>query len=80
MREQLADPADEVLDRVLQRATDPGGEISGHTPARAFSHQLMLAVALVRPLMEGCQADEEYLKSFVDAVLLPALEHPVPLP
>ncbi|MFJ9377202.1 TetR/AcrR family transcriptional regulator [Streptomyces sp. NPDC101455] len=78
MREQLADPAEGVLDRALHRAMDRG-EISSRTPGHAFSYHLMFAVALARPMMEGCQADEEYLKSFVDAVLLPALEHPAPL-
>ncbi|MFF5212547.1 TetR-like C-terminal domain-containing protein [Streptosporangium sp. NPDC000396] len=75
MQAQLADPAGEVVERILSRAADRG-EISHENPARAFCHHLLLAAALARPLMEGQRVDEEYLLSFVNAVMLPALENP----
>lgn len=72
MREQFAVPAQEALERVLQRAVDRG-EISADTPARAFCGHLLIAISLVSPILDNHPADEDYLSDFVDAVMLPAL-------
>lgn len=76
MREQLSPPAvlDEVLDRAVAR-----GEIPADTPARDFCELMMISVHLTRPVVDGCQADEDYLLRFVDAVMLPALGHREPV-
>ena len=78
MREQLAEPARELVDRILDRAI-ARGEIPADAPARRFSH-MVVAVGLVRPMLDGNQADEQYVLNLVDAVLLPALARPAPQP
>lgn len=75
MREQLAEPATLIVDRIVQRAIDRG-EIPADTPARGFVSHLMLALAMVRPMLEGQYVDADYMVQFVDAVMIPALQSP----
>jgi hypothetical protein len=75
MREQLAEPAAQIMDRVVQRAIDRG-EIPPDTPARRFAPHLMLALAMIRPMLDGQYADADYMLRFVDAVMIPALQFP----
>lgn len=75
MREKFADPARDALERVVQRAVERG-EIPADAPARRYCAHLLLAIGMVRPMLEARPSDEEYLLHFVDAVMLPALRQP----
>ncbi|WP_200824034.1 TetR/AcrR family transcriptional regulator [Nonomuraea solani] len=75
MREQFAKPAQEAMERVLQRAVDRG-EIPADSPARAYCAHLLIAVSLVHPMLDGRPLDKGQLVDFVDAVMLPALRQP----
>ncbi|WP_067672574.1 TetR/AcrR family transcriptional regulator [Nocardia miyunensis] len=70
MQETLAPSA--LLTPVLQRAAERG-EIAPEDPAAAFAEQMLLGVALARPVVNGIEPDVDYLVTFVDEVLLPLL-------
>lgn len=78
IHEQVDGPIGALLNQALDRAV-ARGEISPDTPARAFCQHVMLAIVQVRPMLEGQEANESRLLSFVDAVLLPALAHSAPV-
>jgi AcrR family transcriptional regulator len=59
-----------VVDRAVER-----GELPSRPAAAHFLPQLLLSVAITRPLLEGDLADSDYLTRCVDHALLPALLH-----
>ncbi|MFF3466603.1 TetR/AcrR family transcriptional regulator [Streptomyces sp. NPDC001984] len=59
-----------VVDRAVER-----GELASRPAATEFLPQLLISVALTRPVFEGVPADAEHLARCVDHALLPALLH-----
>ena len=57
-----------VVDRAVER-----GELSARPAAADFLPELLLSVAITRPLIGGGFADADYLTGCIDHVLLPAL-------
>jgi hypothetical protein len=57
---------------MVRRAVERG-EIAADHPALEYVPAQMLGVLRVRPVLEGCYADPDYLLSFVEAAVLPAL-------
>ena len=57
-----------VIDRAVER-----GELPSRPAAADFLPELLLSVAVTRPLIGGRLADSDYLAGCVDQVLLPAL-------
>jgi AcrR family transcriptional regulator len=57
-----------VVDRAVER-----GELPSRPVAADFLPELLLGVAITRPLIGGRLADSDYLTGCVDHVLLPAL-------
>ncbi|GAA1107487.1 MULTISPECIES: TetR/AcrR family transcriptional regulator [Kitasatospora] len=57
-----------MLDRGVRR-----GELAADCPAAPFVPHMVLGALAARPLLEGAEADAEYLARYVDAVVLPAL-------
>jgi AcrR family transcriptional regulator len=57
-----------VVDRAVER-----GELPSRSVAADFLPELLLGVAITRPLIGGRLADSDYLTGCVDHVLLPAL-------
>jgi AcrR family transcriptional regulator len=60
-----------VVDRAVER-----GELPSRPVAADFLPELLLSVAIMRPLIGGRLADADYLTGCVDHVLLPALLTP----
>ena len=57
-----------MLDRGVRR-----GELAPDCPAAPFVPHMVLGALSARPLLEGVEADPDYLAHYVDAVVLPAL-------
>jgi AcrR family transcriptional regulator len=70
--ESLIKPGVEALRHMLDRAVRRG-EVDPKVPALAFVPHLMLGAVITRPLVENRPADPAYLRSYLDAVVLPAL-------
>lgn len=72
VREVMAAPIERAVETVIDRAI-ARGEIPADPPGRRFVHELLLAPIAVRPMITGLHPDREYLTSYIDAVILPAL-------
>lgn len=72
LHEALIEPARKELNVLLQRAIDRG-EIRADVPSFDFIHCTMMGAALSHSVIEGREADSDYLVRYVNAVLLPAL-------
>ncbi|MFD6906098.1 TetR/AcrR family transcriptional regulator C-terminal ligand-binding domain-containing protein [Streptomyces sp. NPDC060077] len=72
LREALVDPELAALDRILRRGVERG-EADAENPALEYVPAQIFGVLRVRPLLEGRNADPDYLVRFVEAAVLPAL-------
>jgi AcrR family transcriptional regulator len=74
-REQLIEPETAAFQRMLRRAVDRG-EVCADCPALDFVVHMMAGGFVVRALIEGQPPTQEFLRSYIDAVVLPALGVP----
>ncbi|MFJ1732216.1 TetR/AcrR family transcriptional regulator [Streptomyces sp. NPDC088254] len=74
-REQLVEPETAAFGRVLQRAVDRG-EIRADCPALDFLIPMLVGAFATRALLDDQPPTQTYLKSYMDAVVLPALGAP----
>ncbi|WP_327071054.1 TetR/AcrR family transcriptional regulator [Kitasatospora sp. NBC_01250] len=74
LRERLVGPEIGRLHALVERAVHRG-ELPALPGALAFLPQMLFAVLLSRPLFEDAFADADYLTSYVETALLPALLH-----
>ncbi|RZU15204.1 TetR/AcrR family transcriptional regulator [Streptomyces sp. BK239] len=74
-REQLVEPEMAAFGRVLQRAVDRG-EIRADCPALDFLIPMLVGAFATRALLDDQPPTQAYLKSYMDAVVLPALGAP----
>jgi AcrR family transcriptional regulator len=72
LREFLVEPELAELRRVLGRALDRG-EIRADNPALEYVIHMVLGAFVARALIEGLPPTQEFLRSYIDAVVLPAL-------
>ncbi|MFD5663004.1 TetR/AcrR family transcriptional regulator [Streptomyces hirsutus] len=72
LREALVEPEIVALEAILRRGVERG-EVSAENPALAYVPAQIFGVLRVRPLLEGRNADPDYLLRFVEAAVLPAL-------
>ncbi|WP_103503330.1 MULTISPECIES: TetR/AcrR family transcriptional regulator [Streptomyces] len=72
VREVLIDPEIEVLHKALERA-ERRGELRPGNPAVEFVVHSIIGALIARPLMEGRDADPEFLQRFVDTMIVPLL-------
>ncbi|WP_395577051.1 TetR/AcrR family transcriptional regulator C-terminal ligand-binding domain-containing protein [Streptomyces sp. BK79] len=75
LREALVEPEIAALRAILERGVARGEVPAGH-PALEYVPAQLFGMLRMRPVVEGEQADAEYLVGFVDAVVLPALGLP----
>ncbi|GGX45611.1 TetR/AcrR family transcriptional regulator [Streptomyces fructofermentans] len=71
-RELLVEPELVEFRRVLQRAADRG-EIRADNPANDFVLHMMIGAFAARTLIDELPPTQEFLLSYIDAVVLPAL-------
>ncbi|MFI2642873.1 TetR/AcrR family transcriptional regulator [Streptomyces sp. NPDC018610] len=74
-REQLIEPETAAFHRMLRRAVERG-EVRADCPALDFVVHMMAGGFVVRTLMEDQPPTQEFLRSYIDAVVLPALGVP----
>jgi len=74
-REQLIEPETGEFQRLLRRAVDRG-EIRADCPALDFVVHMLAGGFAVRALIEDQPPTQEFLRSYIDAVVLPALGVP----
>lgn len=72
LREALIDPELAALQEILQRGVERG-EVAADHPALEFVPAQMFGVPRALPILEGRDADPDYLVRFVEAAVLPAL-------
>ncbi|MFH8365994.1 TetR/AcrR family transcriptional regulator [Streptomyces sp. NPDC018031] len=72
LRELLIDPEMVALDQTLRRAVDRG-EVAADRPALGYVPHMMCGAFVARPLIDDEPADPDYLLTYIDAVVLPAL-------
>ncbi|MET8975481.1 TetR/AcrR family transcriptional regulator C-terminal ligand-binding domain-containing protein [Streptomyces sp. NPDC004539] len=75
LRETLVEPEVEAVREMLRRGVARGEIPAGH-PALEFVPVQLYGVLRVRPVLEGKEADPDYLLRFVEAAVLPALGLP----
>ncbi|WP_217166641.1 TetR/AcrR family transcriptional regulator [Streptomyces sp. AC512_CC834] len=75
LREALVEPEIAALMGILARGVARGEVPAGH-PALEYVPAQLFGLLRMRPVLEGEQADGEYLVRFVEAVVLPALGLP----
>lgn len=75
LREALVEPEIAALRDILARGVARGEVSAGH-PALEYVPAQLFGMLRMRPVVEGEQADAEYLVGFVEAVVLPALGLP----
>ncbi|GGZ24537.1 TetR family transcriptional regulator [Streptomyces inusitatus] len=73
LREQLVEPDSGELQTVVRRAVERG-EIREDNPAKDFLPHMLLGVFFAREVVDVRPPDIEFLRQYVDAVVLPALE------
>ncbi|TLS40404.1 TetR/AcrR family transcriptional regulator [Streptomyces montanus] len=71
-RELLIEPEMEEFRRVLQRAIDRG-EVRADNPAIEYVVHMMLGAFATRTLLDELPPTQDFLTSYIDAVVLPAL-------
>ncbi|MEY9995983.1 AcrR family transcriptional regulator [Streptomyces sp. V4I8] len=72
LREALVDPEIEALRQILRRGVERG-EVAADHPALEYVPAQIFGVLRARPVLEGEDADPDYLVRFVEAAVLPAL-------
>ncbi|MFF7800958.1 TetR/AcrR family transcriptional regulator [Streptomyces olivaceus] len=75
LREALVEPEIAALREILARGV-ARGEVPAGQPALEYVPAQLFGMLRMRPVLEGEQADAEYLVRFVEAVVLPALGLP----
>lgn len=71
-RELLIEPELEELRRMLRRAVDRG-EIRADNPACEYVLHMLIGAFAARTLIDGLPPTQDFLVSYVEAVVLPAL-------
>ncbi|MER6408916.1 TetR/AcrR family transcriptional regulator [Streptomyces viridosporus] len=72
LREALVEPEVAALREIIRRGVERG-EIAAGTPALEYVPAQIFGVLRARPVLEGRNADPDYLLRFVEAAVLPAL-------
>ncbi|MFH8609435.1 TetR/AcrR family transcriptional regulator [Streptomyces sp. NPDC018029] len=72
LRNLLIEPELTGLNDLLRRAVDRG-EIAADNPALKFAVHMMVGAFVARDLIEDRPVDRDFLASYIDAVILPAL-------
>ncbi|MEU9146368.1 TetR/AcrR family transcriptional regulator [Streptomyces sp. NPDC048349] len=72
LREALVEPELAAFAAMVERAV-ARGEITADHPAIEFLPAQLMGVLRIRPVLEGRDADADYLLRFVEAVMLPSL-------
>ncbi|MFJ8630006.1 TetR/AcrR family transcriptional regulator [Streptomyces sp. NPDC093568] len=72
LREALIDPEIQALQQILRRGVERGEVAEGH-PALEYIPAQIFGVLRARPVLEGEDADPEYIVRFVEAAVLPTL-------
>ncbi|GAA3292715.1 TetR/AcrR family transcriptional regulator [Streptomyces cinereospinus] len=72
LREALIEPENAAIAEILRRGVERG-EVTADHPALPYVTAQLFGVLRVRPIMEGRDADPDYLQRFVEAAVLPAL-------
>ncbi|WP_432042140.1 TetR/AcrR family transcriptional regulator [Streptomyces cadmiisoli] len=72
LREALVEPDVAAIRNILQRGVERG-EVRADHPALECVPAQILGVLRIRPVLEGKEADEDYLLCFLEAAVLPAL-------
>ncbi|MFI8207278.1 TetR/AcrR family transcriptional regulator C-terminal ligand-binding domain-containing protein [Streptomyces sp. NPDC085937] len=72
LREALVDPEIAALREILGRGVERG-EVAADNAALEYIPAQIFGVLRVRPMLEGRNADPEYVVRFVEAAVLPAL-------
>ncbi|MFF0360066.1 TetR/AcrR family transcriptional regulator [Streptomyces sp. NA02536] len=75
LREALVDPEVEALREILWRGV-ARGEVAAGDPALEYVPAQIFGVLRIRPILDGRNADPDYLVRFVEAAVLPALGLP----
>ncbi|MGX5189236.1 TetR/AcrR family transcriptional regulator [Streptomyces avermitilis] len=71
-RDLIIDPETNEMERLLQRAVDRG-EIRADNPATPYVLHMLIGAFAARTLIDELPPTQEFLTSYVDAVVLPAL-------
>lgn len=71
-REHLVEPEMAEFRRVLQRAVDRG-EVRADNPALGFVMHMMIGAFAARTMIDEQPPTQDFLLSYIDAVVLPAL-------
>jgi AcrR family transcriptional regulator len=71
-KEFLVEPEMEDFHRVIQRAVDRG-EVRADNPAIEYVVHQMLGAFVTRTLLDELPPTQDFLRSYIDAVVLPAL-------
>ncbi|MFJ4472802.1 TetR/AcrR family transcriptional regulator [Streptomyces sp. NPDC089424] len=74
-RELLVEPETQEFRRMVQRAIDRG-EVRADNPALEYVVHMMLGAFATRALIEDLPPTRDFLTSYIDAVVLPALGVP----
>ncbi|MFD3617143.1 TetR/AcrR family transcriptional regulator [Streptomyces sp. NPDC058676] len=77
LKELLVEPEMGEFRKVMQRAVDRG-EVRADCPAREYVVHMMVGAFATRTLIDELPPTQEFLRSYIDAVVLPALGVPVP--
>ncbi|AVZ73510.1 TetR family transcriptional regulator [Streptomyces lunaelactis] len=72
LRDLLIDPEMTGLDTLVQRAVDRG-ELPADNPALKYVPHMLVGAFIARPLIEDRSVDRDFISSYLDAVVLPAL-------
>lgn len=72
VRTQILQPGRESIRAVVQRAVD-SGEVAADCPGLAFVDYVLIAPVVLHHLLEGDEPSPDFLRRYVESVLLPAL-------
>lgn len=72
VRTQILEPGRENIRAVVQRAVD-NGEVAADSPGLPFVDYVFIAPIVLHHLLEGEEPSPDFLRRYVDCVLLPAL-------
>jgi AcrR family transcriptional regulator len=75
LKELLVEPEMSEFDRVVQRAVDRG-ELRADCPALEYVVHMLVGAFATRTLIDALPPTQEFLRSYIDAVVLPALGVP----
>lgn len=73
LREVLIEPERQDLQQMLRRAV-ARREVSPGNPALDYVMHMMVGAFIARDLIDGQPPDQAFIRSYIDAVVLPALE------